>query len=174
MSELKYADHNRRNRYRRARISFPGEPFRAHRKTVDIEADEPIVLFHVLVSFLGGYARRLHHAARLVFREQPASLGTSTFFCQRPFHASIVSGHKMDHPEYLSPLQKFLRYLFLHVLSAAAVSAKQAKWVVTGTAAILGVIVANLAAVHEVVSLWALKLGLVSLTLSMLMGFSLC
>ena len=76
----------------------------------------------------------------------------------------------MDHPDYLSPLQKFLRYLYLHVLSAAGVSAKQAKWVVTGTAAILGVIVANLAAVHEVVSSWALKLGILCLTLSMLVG----
>ena len=76
----------------------------------------------------------------------------------------------MDHPEYLTPLQKFLRYLYLHTLSAAGVSAKQAKWVVTGTAAILGVIVANLAAIHEVVSSWALKFGILFLTLSMLLG----
>jgi hypothetical protein len=76
----------------------------------------------------------------------------------------------MDHPEYLSPLQKFLRYLYLPVISTAGVSAEQAKWVVTGTAAILGVIVANLGSVREVVSSGALKCGICFLTISMLIG----
>ena len=58
---------------------------------VDIEAHEPYSLFHVLVSFVGGFAYSFHHAARLAFREQPALPGTSTFFvCGRP-HATIVS-----------------------------------------------------------------------------------
>jgi hypothetical protein len=36
---------------------------------VDIEADESIVLFHVLVSFLGGWCEQPHHAAPVAFRD---------------------------------------------------------------------------------------------------------
>jgi len=76
----------------------------------------------------------------------------------------------MDHPEYLSPLEKFLRSIFLHILSAAGICADQTKWVVTGTAAILGLIIANLNSVREVVSSSALKYGICLLTTSMMVG----
>lgn len=82
----------------------------------------------------------------------------------------LDKAENMDHPDYLSPLQKFLRYIYLHTLSAAGASAEQSKWLITGTAAILGLLVANLASIHEVVSSWAIKWGILLLTISMLIG----
>jgi hypothetical protein len=63
---------------------------------VDIKADELIVTAHVLVSYIGvcvgGVCCRasLHHAALFAFCEQPAHRRTSTYFYQRPLHATIV------------------------------------------------------------------------------------
>ena len=65
------------------------------RKTMDIEAHVTLDLRHVLVAFFCGYGKRLHYAARLAFREQPAIGGTSTLFTLDGLHAAIVSRQRI-------------------------------------------------------------------------------
>ena len=76
----------------------------------------------------------------------------------------------MDHPPYFTPEQKFLRTIYVGSLSSVEASETFAAWLLTGVAAMLGLILANAESVAKIISSGALRWGIVLLTISMLAG----
>lgn len=76
----------------------------------------------------------------------------------------------MQYPEHLKPEDRFLRIIFVGSLSAAGPLEEFATWCITGVAAILALLIANLGTVSKVISESGLRWGIVFLALSMLAG----
>lgn len=76
----------------------------------------------------------------------------------------------MQYPAHLKPEQRFLRIVFVGVLSIAGPAGDFAKWCVSGVAAILALLIANLASVSAILSHSSLKWGMIFLAVSLLAG----
>jgi hypothetical protein len=76
----------------------------------------------------------------------------------------------MQYPKHLSAEQHFQRITYLGTLSIAQPAEQFATWLITGTAAILGLIVVNIDSVSNVISNSSLRWGLTLMTLSILCG----
>ena len=76
----------------------------------------------------------------------------------------------MQYPAHLKPEERFIRVVFLGILAAAGTMAEFAKWCVSGTAAILALLIANLGSVSIIISSLSLKWGMILLSISMLTG----
>jgi len=76
----------------------------------------------------------------------------------------------MNHPQHLSAEQKFLRTVMVSTFEITKPAAESATWFLTGSAAIVGLLVANADSVSKIVSIGALKGGLICLVISMMCG----
>lgn len=76
----------------------------------------------------------------------------------------------MQYPSHLKPEDQFLRIIFAGVSAMAEPIEVFATWCITGVAAILGLLVANLDSVSKIISAPSLRWGIVLLTSSMLAG----
>ena len=76
----------------------------------------------------------------------------------------------MQYPNHLSAKQHLQRLAYVGALSVAEPAEHFATWLLTGTAAILGLIIVNVDAVSNVLSEGSLRWGLSLMTLSMLCG----
>lgn len=76
----------------------------------------------------------------------------------------------MEYPKHLSAEQHFQRITYIGVLSISQPAEQFASWLITGTAAILGLIVVNIDSVSNVISNESLRWGLTLMTLSILCG----
>ena len=71
---------------------------------------------------------------------------------------------------YLNPEQNYLRAIYLSVSRTAVIASDLAVWALTGTAVMLGVIIANLESVSKIVSAPALKWAFVCFGCSVVIG----
>jgi hypothetical protein len=78
----------------------------------------------------------------------------------------------MNQPDHLSPLDKFLRAIYVSMLGMAAPTGEFAAWCITGVAAILALVISQLASISKIVDEASLRWGIVLLTCSMLIGAS--
>ncbi len=76
----------------------------------------------------------------------------------------------MHYPPHLKPEENLLRLVYAGTLSIAQPVEEFAAWCVTGVAAILGLLVANLNSVSKIVSVTGLRWGIIFLVISMLAG----
>lgn len=76
----------------------------------------------------------------------------------------------MEHPPHLSPEQRLLRVGLIQSTKGASIGAQQAIWIVTGEAALLGLIIAHIDSISKTISSSSLKWGIVLLLISMLCG----
>jgi hypothetical protein len=76
----------------------------------------------------------------------------------------------MQYPDHLKPEDRFLRIVFFGSLAAAEPMEEFATWCITGVAAIVALVLANLATVSKIISETGLRWGIVFLALSMLAG----
>lgn len=76
----------------------------------------------------------------------------------------------MEHPPYLDPEQKFLRTVFVYSTGAADYAARLTLWIVTGQAALLGLVISHIESISKIISSSALKWGTVLMTISILFG----
>src|SRR4030065_1893360 len=76
----------------------------------------------------------------------------------------------MQYPAHLKPEHQFLRVVYAGVLTIAEPIETFSVWCITGTAAILGLLVVNIDSVSKIISASGLRWGIVLLTVSMLAG----
>ena len=76
----------------------------------------------------------------------------------------------MQYPQHLKPFDRFLRVLYLGNLSMAEPIEEFATWCITGVAAIVALMLANLEAISKIVGDSSLRWGIVLLTTSILFG----
>jgi hypothetical protein len=81
-----------------------------------------------------------------------------------------MSKFKITYPKYLNPEQRFLRLMYVAVCASAKPAGKQLKWIVTGNAAILGLLIANIGTVSTAMYPGNLRWGIIILVVSLLIG----
>lgn len=76
----------------------------------------------------------------------------------------------MQYPPHLSPDQHVIRLTYVGILSMAEPVEEFSTWLLTGTAAILALIVTNISSITPTISGFGLNWGLTLLTISMVAG----
>lgn len=76
----------------------------------------------------------------------------------------------MQFPTHLKPEQRLLRVIYVSTLTTTGAIEDFSVWCITGIAAILGLLVANINSVSNIISKSGLKWGIALLTVSMLAG----
>jgi hypothetical protein len=76
----------------------------------------------------------------------------------------------MRHPKNLSPEDKFLRIIWTYTTLVAAEAVIQVRWITTGIALLLGLLIGNLKSLYEVEYSAHLRFGICALALSLLSG----